>query len=102
MLGEWVVWPERDRDELLKLTVFFTVGRGFQFRSQTLIRMSAMPCVFELHYRTLLSLTGPPSEVMPLSMFLTMHGCSTTEMARDGMGNHGACRCSSLVVSSRS
>jgi hypothetical protein len=27
---------------------------------------------------------------MPLSMFLIMHGCSTTEMARAGMGNQGA------------
>ena len=27
---------------------------------------------------------------MPLSMFLTRHGCSTTEMARDGIGSHGA------------
>jgi hypothetical protein len=39
---------------------------------------------------TLLSLRAPPSEVMPLSTFLMMQGCSTTEMARDGMGNHGA------------
>lgn len=40
---------------------------------------------------TLLSLTGPPNEVMPLSTFLTMAGCSTTETARDGIGSHGAC-----------
>jgi hypothetical protein len=39
---------------------------------------------------TLLSLRAPPSEVMPLSTFLMMQGCSTTEMAREGMGNHGA------------
>jgi hypothetical protein len=39
---------------------------------------------------TLLSLRAPPSEVMPLSTFLMMQGCSTTEMARDGMSNHGA------------
>lgn len=39
---------------------------------------------------TLLSLTGPPSETMPLSMFLMRHGCSTTEMARDGTCSHGA------------
>jgi hypothetical protein len=45
---------------------------------------------------TLLSLTGPPSERMPLSTFLTMHGCSTAEMARDGIGSHGACCGSSL------
>lgn len=39
---------------------------------------------------TLLSFNAPPSDVMPLSTFLMMQGCSTTEMARDGMGNHGA------------
>ena len=27
---------------------------------------------------------------MPLSTFLMMQGCSTTDMARDGMGSHGA------------
>jgi hypothetical protein len=32
---------------------------------------------------------------MPLSTFLTMHGCSTTEIAREGMDSHGACCCSS-------
>lgn len=41
--------------------------------------------------RTLLNLTGPPSDVMPLSMFLTMHGCSTTEIERAGMDSQGAC-----------
>lgn len=40
---------------------------------------------------TLLSLTGPPNEVMPLSTFLMIAGCSTTETARDGMGSQGAC-----------
>ena len=40
---------------------------------------------------TLLSLIGPPKEVMPLSRFLMIHGCSTTEMAREGMGSHLAC-----------
>jgi len=53
--------------------------------------------VSERLHLTLLNLTGPPSEVMPLSMFLTMHGCSTTEMARDGMGSQGACCCLSFV-----
>lgn len=42
---------------------------------------------------TLLSLEGPPREVMPLSIFLMMHGCSMTETARAGMGNHGASCC---------
>lgn len=27
---------------------------------------------------------------MPLSTFLMIHGCSTTEIAREGMGSHGA------------
>jgi hypothetical protein len=54
--------------------------------------------MFERLHLTLLNLTGPPSEVMPLSMFLTMHGCSTTEMVRDGMGSQGACCCVSLAT----
>lgn len=45
---------------------------------------------------TLLSLAGPPSEVMPLSIFLTMQGCSTDVMLRAGMGSHGAGSCMSL------
>jgi hypothetical protein len=53
--------------------------------------------VFLIH-RTLLSFRGPPSEAMPLSTFLMMHGCSTTETGRNGMGSHGACCCSWLVV----
>lgn len=60
--------------------------RGRQSRSTAL----------EVLLLTLLSLTGPPNEAMPLSTFLMMHGCSTTEMARDGMGSHGASCCESL------
>lgn len=54
--------------------------------------------LFTCPHLTLLNLTGPPSEVMPLSTFLTMHGCSTTEMARHGMGSKGA-SCFSLLAS---
>jgi hypothetical protein len=39
---------------------------------------------------TLLNLTGPPSEIIPLSRFFTMQGCSTAEMAREGTGSQGA------------
>lgn len=47
---------------------------------------------------TLLSLTGPPNEAMPFSTFLMMAGCSTTEMARDGIGSHDACWLSPFAV----
>lgn len=46
---------------------------------------------------TLLSLRDPPSERMPLSTFLTRHGCSTTDTAREGICSHGAA-CSGAVL----
>ena len=48
-------------------------------------RTTQSPCI-----PTLLRRKAPPSEIMPLSTFLTMQGCSTTDIARDGTCNHGA------------
>ena len=104
MFGEGVVRTQRHGQDAGQLAVARFGGLRLELYPQALGAVSA---AYRLRsppgqggLPTLLSLPGPPNEATALWMFLTMHGCSTTEMARDGIGSHGAvASCCVLLVS---